>query len=99
MRRPLVDKDDAVYYSCGMHLLGECDVEIESSVRIEEAVEWIDLLGLYLVADRPNRPVKEGEGFRLSDSGPRRVMSFKPCGRYEDDGFLFNPYGYIRLDL
>ena len=42
--------------------------------------------------------MKDGEGFRLNDEGPRRVMRFLPCERYENDGFMFNPYGYIRLE-
>jgi hypothetical protein len=98
VRRPLIADEEAVYYSCGMHLLGERDVEIESSLDLSDALEWMDLLGLYLVGDRPTRPLKDGEGFRLTDAGPRRVMRLRECTRYEEDGFLFNPYGYIRLD-
>jgi hypothetical protein len=97
VRRPIVDDDEAVYYSCGMHLLGERDVEIESSLALADALEWMDLLGLYLVGDRPTRPIKDGEGFRLKDEGPRRIIRLRPCGRYEEDEFMFNPYGYIRL--
>ena len=26
------------------------------------------------------------------------VRRFRPCERYEEDEFLFNPYGYIRLE-
>jgi hypothetical protein len=98
VRRPLLAKDEAVYYSCGMHLLGERDIEIETSLDLGAALEWMDLVGLYLVGDRPTRPLKDGEGFRLKDAGPRRVMRFRPCERYEEDGFMFNPYGYIRLE-
>jgi hypothetical protein len=99
VRRPLFDEDEAVYYSCGMHLLGARDIEIESSLDLDTALEWIDLLSLYLVADRSlNRPVKDGEGFRLLDAGPRRAMRFGQCRRYEQDEFMFNPYGYIRLE-
>jgi hypothetical protein len=98
VRRPMIDDDEGVYYSCGMHLLGERDAEIEASLDLADALEWLDLLGLYLAADRPTRPLKVGEGFRLKDEGPRRVMRFRPCERYEEDGFMFNPYGYIRLE-
>lgn len=98
VRRILLDPAEAVFYSCGLHLLGEPDVEIESSLTPGAAIEWIDLLGLYLVADRPERPVKDGEGFRLEDAGPRRVMRVRSCARYARDDFLFNPYGYIRLE-
>jgi hypothetical protein len=98
VRRPMIDDDEAVYYSCGMHLLGGCDVEIQTSLDLADALEWMDLLGLYLVGDRPTRPLNDGDGFRLKDEGPRRVMRFRPCERYEEDGFMFNPYGYIRLE-
>lgn len=98
VRRPLLDEGAALYHSCGLHLVGERDVEIDATLDPDAAVEWIDLLGLYLVADRPQRPVKSGSGFRLSDTGPRRVMRLEPCARYEVDDFLYNPYGYIRLE-
>jgi hypothetical protein len=98
VRRPILDEDEAVYYSCGMHLLGERDIEIGTSVELGDALEWMDLLGLYLAGDRPTRPLKDGEGFRLKDAGPRRLMRFRPCERYEEDEFIFNPYGYIRLE-
>lgn len=98
VRRPMNDSDDGTYYSCGMHLLGEPDAEIEASLDLANAIEWMDMLGMYLVGDRPTRPLKDGEGFRINDEGPRRVMRFRPCERYEDDEFMFNPYGYIRLE-
>ncbi len=98
VRRPMIDDDECTYYSCGMHLLGKPDAEIETSLDLADAVEWMDLLGLYLVADRPTRPLKDGEGFRLKDEGPRRVIRYQPCERYEEDEFVFNPYGYIRLE-
>jgi hypothetical protein len=81
-----------------MHLLGRRDVEIDSTVDVPSAVEWIDLLGLYLVADQPTRPVRDGDGFRLRDDGPRRLMRLRPCARYDADDFFYNPYGYIRLE-
>lgn len=98
VRRPLLEQSEAVYYSCGMQLLGLPDVEIERFLPVKDALEWMDLLGLYLVADRPKRSLSNGDGFRLGDNSPRRVMRFRSCERYEDDSFLFNPYGYIRLE-
>ena len=95
VRRPI--KDAAVFYSCGMHLLGKPDIEIESTLDLGAALQWMDLLGLYQVGDRPTRPLKDGEGFRLTNDGPRRIIQLWPCERYEDDSFMFNPYGYIRL--
>lgn len=97
VRRPLFDDDEGVYYSCGMHLLGKSDAEIESSVALPDAIQWMDMLAMYLVGDRPKRPLRDGEGFRFKDEGPRRLIRFHPCSRYEEDEFIFNPYGYIRL--
>jgi hypothetical protein len=97
VQRPIHDEDDGVVYSVGMHLLGEPDTEVDAKVDMANACEWIDLMGLYLAADRPTRPVKDGEGFRLSEGGARRVIRKRPCRRYEDDDFFFNPYGYHRL--
>ena len=78
-------------------LLGERDIEIESCQDLSHAIKWIDFLALYLVADKPSRSVTDGDGFRLRDSGPRRPMRLRSCSRYEQDEFLYNPYGYIRL--
>lgn len=98
VRRPLLDSTESICYSCGMHLLGMPDIEIEATIGLEAALQWIDLFGLYLVSDRPSRPIKEGEGFRLKTDGPRRIFRFGACKRYEEDSFMFNPYGYIRLE-
>ena len=98
VRKPILDQEQALLYTCGMHLLGAPDVEVESSLEISSALEWMDLLGLYLAADRPSRPLQDGEGFRLRADGARRIMRMRPCARYEEDSFKFNPYGYIRLE-
>lgn len=98
VKRPIFADDEESYYSCGMHLLGRPDAEIEASLDMADALEWMDLFGLYLVGDRPTRRLKDGEGFRLKDEGPRRIMRIRQCERYEEEEFKFNPYGYIRLE-
>lgn len=98
VRRPLLDNNSGVYYSCGMHLLGMPDIEIDNSLDLNVALQWMDLLGLYLVSDGPTRPIKDGEGFRLKNEGPRRIIHFRPCERDDPNSFFFNPYGYIRLE-
>jgi hypothetical protein len=97
VQRAIHDEDTNSLYSVGMHLLGCRDVEVDDGLEVSDAVKWIDLMGLYLVADKPNRTLREGEGFRLSDSGPRRIIELDNCHRYAEDDFFFNPYGYIRL--
>lgn len=95
VRRPL--QSDDLLYSCGMHLLGEPDLELPASLGVAEALEWMDLLGLYLVADRPGE-MRTGEGFRLREDGPRRTVRRLQCRRYDPEEFFFNPYGYVRLE-
>jgi hypothetical protein len=97
VQRAIHDEDTSSLYSVGMHLLGHRDFEVDDDLKVPDAVKWIDLMGLYLVADKPNRALREGEGFRLSDSGPRRIIELDNCLRYAEDDFFFNPYGYIRL--
>jgi hypothetical protein len=96
VRRPIGDDDDTLY-SCGMHLLGERDVEVTAGDDVHEDVGWMDLLAIYLLAEKPARGVHDGEGFRQKPRGERRVLQAGVCTRYESDDFMFNPYGYWRL--
>ena len=68
VQRAIHDEDTKSLYSVGMHLLGHRDVEIDDDLDLSDAVKWIDLMGLYLIADKPNRALREGEGFRLSEN-------------------------------
>lgn len=97
VRRPLVDR--SVYYSCGMHLLGEPDVEIASPRDDGEVRSWMDALAAYLLAERPLGGVGDGDTFRRVDSDPRHRITGGPCTRYASDDFFFNPQGYLRIDL
>ena len=97
VQRAIHDPDTNSLYSVGMHLLGYRDVDLNDDRDVSEAVNWIDLMGLYLVADKPKRALRDGEGFRLSDRGPRLIIELDDCMRYAEDDFFFNPYGYIRL--
>jgi hypothetical protein len=80
-----------------MHLLGDRDAEMAASGEVMDDVAWLDMLALYLLAEKPERGVHAGEGFRLADDGERRVLRARKCKRYEEDDFFFNPYGYWRL--
>lgn len=96
VRRPIGD-DDGTLYSCGMHLLGERDIEVRPSADAMDDVGWIDMLAIYLLAEKPAAGVHAGEGFRLEEGGERRVLRERACERYEEDDFFYNPYGYWRL--
>lgn len=97
VRRPLEDDARELFYSCGMHLLGEPDVEVPSSMNPGEAITWIDALAMYLVAEKPEGGLRDGEGFRPTEDHPRRVLRHLECERYEEDDFFHNPYGYWNL--
>ncbi|MEY9854573.1 hypothetical protein ABH935_000170 [Catenulispora sp. GAS73] len=101
VQRPIAD--DGVLYTCGMHLLGAPDVEIEASAQERAGGEVADLAGLldvlayYLLTDPRAKEVEDGAGFRMSEDSPRWVLRTGACERYESDDFFFNPYGYVRL--
>jgi hypothetical protein len=97
VRRPLEDEDRGVYYSCGMHLLGQRDVEAPSSLAPLEAVTWMDALCIYLLAEQPAGGLHDGETFRPTTEHPKRALRGLACERYEDDDFFYNPYGYWGL--
>ena len=97
VRRPLGDDDRGVFYSCGMHLLGEPDVEIPDAAEPMEAVTWMDALCIYLLAEKPEGGLREGETFRPTEEHDRRVLRHRACDRYEEDDFFWNPYGYWTL--
>lgn len=94
--------DEDVFYSCGMHLLGEADVELAPGRIAEPELlgEWmatLDTAKYYLLTEQPAHGVQDGEGFRISPDAPRWIMNRLECERYEEDDFFYNPYGYWRL--
>lgn len=98
VRRPIDDEDRGVFHSCGMHLLGEPDVEMPRLMEPMEAVRWIDALAIYLTAEKPDGGLRDGETFRPSEEDARRVLRSRKCDRYEEDDFFFNPNGYWNLE-
>jgi hypothetical protein len=97
VRRPIGDEDDEVYYSCGMHLLGHRDIEVESSIKVSTAIRCIDVLALQQLSDGGEATLRDGGAFRLKPTDRPWQLEYGPCERYEEDDFLFNPYGYIRI--
>jgi len=99
VKRP-VSHDD-VLYSCGMHLLGAPDVELETDPAtdsdVEECVTLMDALAIYLLTDERAAQMVDGEGFRLSADSPRWLLQHRPDDRHDTDDFFYNPLGYWRL--
>jgi hypothetical protein len=95
--------DGQVLYSCGMHLLGAPEVEIEvdeehlTEDSLPELVAQLETLAIYLVSDPRAAEIEDGAGFRMSEDAPRRVLRTGTCDRYDEDDLFFNPYGYVRL--
>jgi len=94
VRRPL--SSGLVYYSCGLHLMGEADVEI-TAADDDRGLEWMDGLAHYLLVDRGSARIRDGHTFALQSDSPRRVLRHRVCTRYRDDDLFFNPWGYWRL--
>ena len=90
------DSGEKMLYTCGMHLLGYPDIEVAASPA--QAHAWQSLCGLHMVADKPDPAMSDGDGFRLSAEGERRIVRHVPFERYEEDDFFFNPFGYFRLE-
>ncbi|MGP4023899.1 hypothetical protein [Actinomadura sp. 3N407] len=101
MKRPIYDGE--VLYSCGMHLLGAPEVEIEVDEEqltedgVPDLVAHLDALAIYLLTDPRAQEIEDGAGFRMTEDAPRHVLRTGPCTRYDEDDLFFNPYGHIRL--
>lgn len=101
VQRPI--HDGHVLYSCGMHLLGAPEVEIEADE--DELTEdglprlraHLDTLAIYLLTDPRAGEIEDGAGFRMTENAPRWSLLTGPCDRYDEDDLFFNPYGYVRL--
>ncbi len=91
VRRPIAD-DDGTQYSCGMHLLGQPDIECAPGRPDLEAVRWMDALADKTLAGQP-----PGKTFSIDGRAPAKKLQTLPCTRYEEDDFFFNPYGYVRI--
>jgi hypothetical protein len=101
VKRPVSDGDRL--YSCGMHLLAAPEVEVDADGwrtgpgSIDDWVELIDGLALYLLTEQRALEIRDGEGFRLASDAPRWILHRDLSNRYDDDDLFFNPYGCWRL--
>ncbi|WP_433478893.1 hypothetical protein ACQPZP_18735 [Spirillospora sp. CA-142024] len=101
VKRPIYDGQ--VLYSCGMHLLGAPEVEIEAGREdltdddLPDLVMHLDALAIYLLTDPRAEEIEDGAGFRMTEDAPRWVLRTGTCDRYDEDDLFFNPYGYVRL--
>ncbi|MGV9773700.1 hypothetical protein [Streptosporangium sp. NPDC003464] len=104
VKRPI--SDGSLMRSCGMHLLGAPDVEVDlvqpvsrhlPGELLEGGVQLIDEVAFYLLVESRALEITDGEGFRLAPDAQRWIMHRHPCQGYEEDSFFFNPYGYWRL--
>ncbi|GAB3989094.1 hypothetical protein GCM10029978_113280 [Actinoallomurus acanthiterrae] len=101
VKRPIYDGE--VLYSCGMHLLGAPEVEIEVDEEqltedgVPDLVAHLDTLATYLLTDPRAAEIEDGAGFRMAEDAPRWVLRTGPHDRCDEDDLFFNPYGYVRL--
>ncbi|GAA2115899.1 hypothetical protein [Actinomadura alba] len=101
VKRPIYD--GRVLYSCGMHLLGAPEVEIEVDEEhltedgLPDLVAHLDRLAIYLLTDPRAEEIEDGAGFRMTEDAPRWLLRTGTCDRHDEDDLFFNPYGYVRL--
>ncbi|WP_214327584.1 hypothetical protein [Nonomuraea sediminis] len=99
--RPIYDGQ--VLYSCGMHLLGAPEVEIEvgntppPKNQLPDLIAHLDTLAIYLLTDPRAPEIEDGAGFRMTESAPRWLLHTGTSTRHPEDDLSFNPYGYVRL--
>ncbi|MEO8707287.1 MAG: hypothetical protein ABI867_45085 [Kofleriaceae bacterium] len=97
VRRPIAADDLELYYTCGMHLLGRCDVEISKDLPALDALAWLDAFALYTLVEVSPDELRDGHTFRPDDESTRRRLQRYDCTRYPSDDFFYNPHGYWRL--
>ncbi|GAA4630841.1 hypothetical protein GCM10023196_057810 [Actinoallomurus vinaceus] len=101
VNRPIYDGQ--VLYSCGMHLLGAPEVEIEVDEEqltedgLPDLVEHLDALAVYLLTDPRAEEIEDGAGFRMTEDAPRWLLRTGEYDGSDYDDLSFNPYGYVRL--
>lgn len=91
VKRPIEDGD--IFYSIGMHVLGQPDIEcVTGNMQPLETVRWMDALGHQLLTSKVRN-----KQFSPDTQSADKNLRPGPCTRYEEDDFQFNPYGYMRL--
>ncbi len=91
VRRPIREKE--TLYSCGMHLLGQPDIECAGSFEELEAVRWMDALSEHAMSGQLN----VNNPYSVDAQTPKKRLRLVPCERYAEDDLFFNPYGYVRI--
>ncbi len=95
VRRPILDSEDGVYYTCGMHLLGRRDVELSEDVPAIVSVALLDAAAERVLA-APPRSDLEGAALAVDDLD-MQLTDGGDGERYEIDDFLYNPHGYYAV--
>jgi hypothetical protein len=95
VRQPLLDTDGDVYYSCGMHLLGHRDLEMPAELDAMLSVQWFAQATATVLQQSANTSLVM-QSVTL-DLERRYLVDGGPCGRYQQDDFFYNPYGYWSL--
>jgi len=93
VRQPLTD--NWVVYSCGMHLLGQPDVEVQCGLPDHLAMNWINGVCCRSL-DPEEGPLRNGGTVELIGQPLRRTLR-RQCDRYPEDDLFSNPYGYWHL--
>jgi hypothetical protein len=95
------------FYSCGMHLLGQPDMIVSCALMSEtltdgelpeyRAVDLFVGFGAFLSSECGEKGFISGHCFRLEGESTLYRVTWEPCTGYDEDEFLFNPYGRWRF--
>jgi hypothetical protein len=99
-------QNDADYYSCGLHLLGQPDLIISETLlrqaydtadHVGEAIDLFAIFALYLVGECQPGQFASGHTFSVKAGSPRFRVVWEECTGYDEDEFFFNPFGRWRF--
>ena len=91
----LVEGDDDVMFTCGMHHFDLPDAQVVGIADSNEAIAWLDAFCLHQLAERP--ALMSGHTFRPDADAQRRNFVRWPDHRHHPDDGRHNPFGVWRF--
>jgi hypothetical protein len=91
----LLQSEDELIYSCGMHNIGLRDVICDVDATVNEAAQLADIFNIYQVIEKPG--ISEGQTFSTEADGPVYRITTEVCTIYPEDDLFYNPFGMYRL--
>jgi hypothetical protein len=91
----ILNRQDDLVFSCGMHNFGFRDGVISIKTVREEPLQTLQTFLLYLMQENP--PLKDGTIFSTQPDLPHYRLKGEKCTGYSPGDLLYNPFGLWRL--